>query len=111
MNERFNCAYEDILVAIGPSIRQCSYEVDEDVKIEVQRATGDGNYYCKQSEKYFLDLSSANKIQALSIGVSQENIWQSEECTFCNPDRFYSYRYSKDLAGRQGGFIGMWQYI
>ncbi len=108
MIERFNCSYEDILVAIGPSIRQCSYEVGEDVKVKVQIATGDGNYYSKQGEKYFLDLSSANRIQALSMGILQKNIWQSEECTFCNPEKFYSYRYAKGSAGRQGGFIGMW---
>jgi YfiH family protein len=108
MQAKFGCVPGDIRIAIGPSIRQCSYEVDEDVKASVQEATGEGNYYRKAGDKYYIDLSSANRIQALSMRVLPENIWQSGECTFCNPDRFYSYRYSKGSSGRQGGFIGMW---
>ncbi len=104
----FSSLASDIMVAIGPSIRQCSYEVDEKVKTEVQMATGEGVYFKKHDDKYFLDLSTANRIQALSTGVIPENIWQSEECTFCNPEKFYSYRYLKGSEGRQGGFIGIW---
>ncbi|RJQ13886.1 MAG: peptidoglycan editing factor PgeF [Nitrospiraceae bacterium] len=108
VEERYNCSTNDIAVAIGPSIRQCSYEVNEDVKSAVRDATGEGDYFRKKGEKYFIDLSHANKLQALSKGILQENIWQSDECTFCNPERFYSYRYAGGSAGRQGGFIGMW---
>lgn len=108
MGRDFNSLPSDILTAIGPSIRQCSYEVDEKVKTEVQRATGEGVYYKRHAEKCFLDLSTANKIQALHAGVLPENIWQSEECTFCNPEKYYSYRYLKGSEGRQGGFIGIW---
>ncbi len=108
MQAEFNCSPEDLLIAIGPSIRQCSYEVDEDVKEEVRKGTGEGDYFSKRDEKYFIDLSTANKIQALNAGILPENIWQSGECTFCSPDKFYSYRYLKGSEGRQGGFIGIW---
>ena len=108
MKARFGSVPEDIQVAIGPSIRQCSYEVDEDVGKAVQEATGEGDYYRRQGNKYFIDLSSANRIQALHMGVLSRNIWQSDECTFCKPEKYYSYRYSKGLSGRQGGFIGLW---
>ncbi|MBI4681277.1 MAG: peptidoglycan editing factor PgeF [Nitrospirae bacterium] len=108
MQKRFHSSAEDVLIAIGPSIRQCCYEVGEEVKHAVYNVTGEGSYYRRQNGKYFIDLSSANMIQALSMGIQEENIYQSDECTFCNPDRFYSYRYTKGSAGRQGGFIGMW---
>jgi YfiH family protein len=108
MTDRFESAAEDILVAIGPSIRQCSYQVSEDVKEEVERATGKGQYFCRQNDRYFIDLSAANKIQALNTGIAPGNLWLSEECTYCKPERFYSYRYSNGPTGRQGGFIGMW---
>ncbi len=108
IQEKFGCLLGDVLIAIGPSIRQCSYEVGEEVITEVRKATGDGDYYNIKGGRYFIDLSSANKIQALHAGIPAENIWQSQECTFCSPDRFYSYRYSKGVKGRQGGFIGMW---
>jgi YfiH family protein len=108
MQEKFGCLPENISVAIGPSIRRCSYEVDEDVNNAVQKATGAGDYYLRQGNKYFIDLSSANRIQALDMGVPSQNIWQSDECTFCKPEKYYSYRYSGGSSGRQGGFIGIW---
>ena len=95
-------------MAIGPSIRQCSYEVGEDVVVQVQRATGTGNYCSRDGDRYYLDLASANKIQAEGAGLCREMIWQSDECTYCNPERFYSYRFAGGSTGRQGAFIGMW---
>ncbi len=108
MQEKFGSSAENILIAIGPSIRQCCYNVGDDVKNAVLDATGDGDYCLEKDNKQFVDLSSANIIQALSMGVLRQNIWQSGECTSCNPGKFYSYRYTKGTTGRQCGFIGMW---
>jgi len=108
MQEGFSSLSKDILIAIGPCIKGCCYEVGDDIKDIIQNITGKGTYYHKKNGKYFIDLSSANKLQALSMGISEDNIWQSEECTYCNPERFYSYRYAGGTTGRQGAFIGMW---
>jgi len=108
MMERFNSRPDDVLVSIGPSIKKCSYEVNADVKNAVESKTGPGNYIEPKKDKYMVDLAEANRIQALNSGVQKINIWKSEDCTFCNPDKYYSYRHSKETAGRQGGFIGMW---
>jgi len=97
----------NILVAIGPSIRQCCYEVDGEVIRAVSHATGNGAYFRTMGDKFCLDLASANKMQALNVGVSEDNIWVSDECTFCNPEKFFSYRFAKGSAGRQAGFIGL----
>ena len=40
------------------------------------------------------------------MGVPERNIWLSEECTFCRPDLYYSYRFARGTTGRQGAFIG-----
>ncbi len=96
-----------ILVAIGPSIRQCCYEVDGEVIRAVSHATGNGAYFRTKGDKFCLDLASANLLQALTMGVPEDNIWISDDCTFCNPEKFFSYRFSKGLAGRQAGFIGL----
>jgi hypothetical protein len=108
MKDRFLSNAEDIFIAIGPGIRQCCYDVEDNVKLAIMEATGSGTYYRKAGTRYFIDLPSANRIQALSAGIPRQNIWQSEECTSCNPERFYSHRYSGGHPGRQGGFIGMW---
>jgi copper oxidase (laccase) domain-containing protein len=57
--------------------------------------------------KYCVDLASANFHQALSMGVLKKHIWITDECTYCSPRTYYSYRYGKDSRGRQGGFIGI----
>ena len=74
MQDRFRCSVKDLLIAIGPSIRWCCYEVGEDVNSAFRGATGKGEYFREQGKKYFIDLSSANKIQALKMGVSRENL-------------------------------------
>ncbi|MEW6068602.1 MAG: peptidoglycan editing factor PgeF [Nitrospirota bacterium] len=108
MIEDFNSAPEDILIAMGPSIRGNCYTVDDDVRDAVCRVTGNGEYYIRRSDgKYSIDLSSANMIQAISMGIPEKNIWRSKDCTYCNPNKYYSYRYSKAYNGSQGGFIGI----
>jgi YfiH family protein len=105
MIDRFHAEPGKMIVAIGPSIGRCSYGVDYDVMHAVSRATGEGMYHAEKGGKYFLDLPSANRHQAISMGVPGDLIWVSGDCTFCNPDRYYSYRYAKGATGRQGGFI------
>ncbi len=105
--ERFFSDPDDILLSIGPSIRQCCYEVDGEVIRAVSTATGDGVYYGGRGDKFWLDLALANRLQALSAGLSEGNVWMSDDCTFCNPEKFYSYRFSKGTTGRQAGFIGL----
>lgn len=104
--ERFVCSEDNIYLALGPAIRWCCYNVDFDVMNAVSQATGPGDYFINKVDKRCLDLLQANKYQALSVGIPQKNIWLSEECTFCNPDKFYSYRYARGTTGRQGAFIG-----
>lgn len=105
MTEEFGSEPQDILLAIGPAIRWCCYEVGREVLDAVARATGEGEYHKEKDGKLCLDLQSANKCQALSVKIQDRNISTVEECTYCYPERFFSYRYSKGPTGRQGGFI------
>jgi len=104
--DRFAGDPGEIVIAVGPSIRWCCYGVDGDVLGAVRKETGDGDYYLRKGEKYCLDLATANKHQAISVGVPERNIWLSEDCTYCRPEAYYSYRYARGSTGRQGGFIG-----
>ncbi len=107
MAERFGCPASEMFIAIGPAIRGQCYDVGPEVAEAVKKATGTGDYLTMRGAKYSLDLPSANRYQALSLGVPAGHIWMSDECTFCLPQRYYSYRYSRGVTGRQYGFIGM----
>lgn len=107
MKNSFDSSPHDILLALGPSIKICCYNVGDDVLKSVIEASGKGEYFLKKKGKIVLDLASANKHQALASGILEKNIWMSDECTCCFYDKFYSYRHDNKNRGRQGGFIGI----
>ncbi len=108
MRECFGSSPDDMYVALGPSIRSCCYIVDRDVQDAVCSTVEGDSCWKEEKGKYFLDLSTINIHQACSMGVREENIWQSGECTLCNHGRFHSYRRDGKSEGRQGGFIMLW---
>jgi len=101
----FHASPVDIIIAIGPSIKGCCYAVGPEVVAAVTKETGKGDYVLAHGEKQFVDLGAANRHQAVSSGILPENVWISEDCTHCLPEKYYSYRYAKGAAGRQHGFI------
>ena len=105
--DRFNASPENILVAIGPSIKGCCYEVGDEVMEAVAKASGTRDYAVSRDNKNYMDLAAANRQQAMAAGVPYGNIWMSEDCTHCRPDKYYSYRFSKGAAGRQYAYIKM----
>ncbi len=109
MLKEISSKIEDIIIAMGPSIKGCCYQVDTDVKNAIYNATGNGGYFKSKNTKYYIDLPEANKIQILSTGIPEKNIWVSDECTYCNHDKYHSFRYHGNYAGRQGGFIGIFK--
>ncbi len=107
MKRRFICQPQDIMMAIGPSIRGCCYTVGPEVSEAVAHASGDRSLCLMRGGKHCIDLALANRAQALSAGIPASHIWMSDECTYCKPDKYFSYRYAKGSTGRQAAFIGM----
>ena len=119
MAELYGSRPADIKAAIGPSIKGCCYEVGIDVLAPIKacfKGNGHektGHFIALENGKTYLDLGKVNGLQALHAGVKAENIWTSQTCTCCNPERFYSYRREGRAGqmatgqggGRQGGFI------
>lgn len=103
LKETFSSDPSKILIAIGPSIGPCCYEVDEPVMKAITSQTGSS--YQTINGKYYIDLKRENLKQALAEGVLEKNIWISEDCTRCNHERFHSFRYHRNTVQRQGGFI------
>ncbi|HMK55802.1 MAG TPA: peptidoglycan editing factor PgeF [Dissulfurispiraceae bacterium] len=104
-SKRFGSLPEDILVAIGPSIKRSCYAVGSDVADAVAGAAATDSCITAVGRDIYADLPEANRLQAVNAGIAATNIWMSDECTHCLPDRFHSYRFSKTSAGRQSGII------
>ncbi len=107
MAERFFSDPSDILIALGPGIRGCCYNVGPEVIDAVRRASGEGRYITESGGIHRIDLSMANTLQARSMGIPEANIWMSPDCTHCLPEKYHSYRFTRTHAGRQFGFIGL----
>jgi purine-nucleoside/S-methyl-5'-thioadenosine phosphorylase / adenosine deaminase len=94
MRKEFGTDPKDISAAIGPGIGVCCFEVGE----EVGRQFG-------FDYRTYLDLVSENRKQLESSGVITQNIQALDVCTFCNAERFFSYRREKEKAGRMTSYI------
>ncbi|MGH2906669.1 MAG: polyphenol oxidase family protein [Solirubrobacterales bacterium] len=81
--------------AVGPGISQQNYEVGE----EVVRALGEDAVAAFASGH--LSLQTVIKTKLRRGGV--ERVFVAEDCTFADPERFYSYRRDGDPTGRQAG--------
>lgn len=94
MQKQFKTAPENVLAAIGPSIKQCHFEVDEDVYLQFVKQFGDlvKEYTLQKGNKYYIDTDALNRYGLISLGVLEENIQICSLCTFCEEAQFFSYR-------------------
>lgn len=85
----------DFVVAIGPSIGPCCYEVDRPVIQALASAFPDAwrSWVTPTGpDKWMLDLWKANEDQLKAAGLDARRIDNLRLCTACRPDLFYSYR-------------------
>ena len=103
MSDVFDCNPYNICAGIGPSISAANYEVGDDVAIhfrnESKQKTSNG--------KSWIDLWIENKTQLLEMGLLEENISISKQCTYSNADKFYSARRDGITTGRIASVIAL----
>ncbi len=113
MAEKYFSKPEDLIAALGPSIGNCCYEVDDAVFLEFMKmrdsrkewdfATGATGK--KNNGKWMFDLAGANSFQLIKAGLKQRHISPAGICTSCNSDSYFSYRRDGAKTGRQGSII------
>ncbi len=103
MMDKYNSDVKDIICAIGPSICQKCYEVDDVVINEIKDRYSSNEYAMMVEEKpdgkYQLNLQLACRINLLNAGVLPSNIAMPDLCTCCNKNILYSHRASKGMRG------------
>lgn len=108
MQKEFGSSPDDIIAAIGPSIGQCCYEVDDTVIRWIDMLTylqKDKIYYKKPNGKYMLDLKETNRQILVYSGIKNENIDVADICTACNKDDMHSHRASHGQRGNLTAII------
>ena len=101
MAAEFGSRPENIRAAIGPCISQCCFETHEDVPSAMRDAFGPEGEKAilAKGEKYYVNLKELNAIALRQAGVTCIDI--AEECTACEPQRFWSHR----RVGNQRGSL------
>lgn len=88
----FNSLLKDVKIFIGPSIKECHFEVKEDVAREfLEYKTA----IVKKNSKTYINLSRVIRDQLLSNRISAKNIFISDECTYCEKEKYFSFRRDK----------------
>jgi polyphenol oxidase len=133
MHRWFGSRPQDLKAAIGPGIRNCCYEVGQEVRdtFESQfdyaddlfRETKDRDEihekypllfltsrapgHSELPKKIFLDVPEANRRQLLAAGVLAKNITDVGLCTSCHPELFFSHRRDDGVTGRMMAVVGI----
>lgn len=99
-----------IHAALGPAIGRCCFETDDDVPQAIEKYLGgdiEGLFDHREDGKTMVDLRAANARRLIQLGVPEENIDISDECTFCSHDKYWSHRYTKGNRGSQAAVIAL----
>lgn len=104
MQEVYGCNIGDIEAFIGPHIRQCCYEVSEELKDEfIDRMDVDKEILFKGRN---LSLEECILSTLRNVGVNECNINSLKLCTYCSDKiKLHSYRKSDGNYGRMFSFI------
>jgi len=113
----FGSKPEDLVVAIGPSIGPCCYDVGTEL-VDAFAAAGRPRHLIdrwflalpprrgsRERPKLRLDVAGANRDQLILAGVPEESIHACGLCTAMHLDVLTSFRAEKEKAGRMAGII------
>lgn len=112
--ERMTACYgtrpADLICALGPCIDKCCFEVGEEVPNAMTAALGAAALPCIQSDgngKFHVDLKGLNLLWLKRVGVDEEKVDVSPDCTLCLHEKYWSHRYTKGERGSQASLIAL----
>lgn len=114
---KYNCEPSELLIALGPAIGPCCYEVDDAVLTPFRQSIPHAERFItsvpedKSNEdagdlSQRLDLTAVNRFELQALGVRDNNIVEVGLCTSCNPDLFFSFRRDGTVSGRHISVTG-----
>ncbi len=95
-----------IIAVIGPSIRKCCFEVGNDV-YSLFEDKYDMRLFSERNSrgKWLIDLQGIITLQLVDNGIYVKNIYDSEICTMCRKELFFSYRGDNMKTGSLAAFM------
>lgn len=107
-----------IKVWIGPGIQKCHFEVKAAPEGSEPRPEDSGRedvadlfskkysqFVTKNNDKFFIDLSAIIAHQLMENGIDSKNITQHPGCTFCETNKWFSFRRDKPKNVEAAAFM------
>jgi len=98
MTKNFGCEAENILAGVGPCIRSCCFEIQEDVERIFKTEFGDFSVE-RRDGRIFGDIEIGIALSFYKYGLPAKNLTIAKECTYCDEENYFSYR----RQGKSGG--------
>ena len=95
----YQCPPEALQVVIGPGIRACCYEVGPELLGPF------GSFVQSRGTLRMCDLAGAAIEQLRHSGLRAERILDTQQCTACEPERWFSPRREGPETGRLMSFV------
>ena len=86
----------EIKAVLGPSIGKCCFEIGSDVAQYFSKE----NLSSEKGSKFKLDLKNEIFSELINLGLAMKNIYLDTHCTFCDKEKFFSYRREGIDSGR-----------
>jgi YfiH family protein len=90
----------ELVVAIGPHIRERAFEVSEDVASELEAASPVRGVVDRGAAKPHVSLVRIVQGKLVELGVPAAAVDDVGGCTFSEPERFFSFRRDGRVSGR-----------
>ena len=91
---RMRSSIAELVAWLGPAIGSCHFEVGEEVRAQVIDSEEGPLANCfvatGNEKKYMADLSRIAMVKLQKLGIT--NIYVDNTCTYCDADRFFSFR-------------------
>lgn len=99
-----------VLVALGPSIGPCCFEVDQPVARAIAASSSEACVQAatdpaRRATHAQVDLRTALETQLAALGVAPRRIERVGGCSRCDPMGFHSYRRDGSASGRMLSFV------
>ena len=95
--------------AIGAAIGYCCFEVGPEVPEAIRALLPDAHEGlirpAETEGKFYVDLRGAISRRLQQLGVPEDHIVISDECTMCSPEKYWSHRVTKGERGNQAAMI------
>ena len=99
MIQEYDVKIENIKVYIGPHIRQCCYEVSEELKESFLNKTKINENELFKGRNLSMERCILEDLR--NINIKEDNIYTINMCTYCEKDiKLFSYRKSVGTYGR-----------